>query len=154
MASVHDSLCKAPWEVCAPSVQGAWTGRVLGVLPPFLALCLCSWGTEGQQGCQHGPGRDVRTEGTCSSCTWATVTRWAQLAHLVLLDLLHQVVESNHHALARRGWVREGLGPGAWQHRRLRDPSPFPILTPTHRQPQGSPPSGSLLFRSSPTGWP
>ena len=62
-ASGHQGLWKATWEVCAPSVQGAWTGRVLGVLPPFLALCLCSWGTDNQQGCQSSPRGDIRTAG-------------------------------------------------------------------------------------------
>ena len=32
--SGHQGLCKAPWEVCAPSVQGAWAARAPGRFLP------------------------------------------------------------------------------------------------------------------------
>ena len=152
-ASVHQGLCKAPWEVCAPSVQGAWAARAPGRFLPFPAPCLCSWGTEGPRGGQRGPGRDVRTAGTCSSSPWATLTGRAQLAHLVLLDLSHQSVEGILHALESRGWVRVGLSLGAGSAGDRGTPAPSPPRLPHTGSPR-APPMGSWLLRSSPQGGP
>ena len=89
------------------------------------------------------------------------LTRWTQRAHLVVLDLSHQLVEGTLLALVSRGWVSMGLGLKARQHRGLRNPSPVPTPT-TQMQPQRSlpwaprssgaparvaPRSGSLLER-------
>ena len=82
-------------------------------LPGLRGASSPPWGTEGPRGGQHGPGGDIRTAGPCSSHTWATLTGWAQRAHLVLLDLSHQSVEGTLHALESRGWVSVGLGLGA-----------------------------------------
>ena len=40
-ASDHQGLCKATWEVSAPSVKGAGDGWVLGYLLPSPYLCAC-----------------------------------------------------------------------------------------------------------------
>ena len=96
-------------------VQGPWAGQALGVFPPFLTPCLCSWGREGQWGCQCGPGADVRQQALAAHAAWATLTWQAQLAHLVLVDLLHQCVEDILHALVSRDWVSVGLSLGAKQ---------------------------------------
>ena len=75
---------------------------------------------------------------TCSSCTWATRTRWTQPAHLVVLDNSHQHMEGILLTLVSRGWVSMGLGMKARQHRGPRNPSPITTPTPTHRLHHGS----------------
>ena len=47
-ASGHQGLWKVTWEVCAPSVQGAGVGCVLGHFLP--SPHPCAWGTEGLWG--------------------------------------------------------------------------------------------------------
>ena len=47
-ASGHQGLWKVTWEVCAPSVQGAGVGCVLGHF--HHSLHPCAWGTEGLRG--------------------------------------------------------------------------------------------------------
>ena len=69
----------------------------------------------------------------------ATLTRWTQCAHLLVLDLSHQRVEGTLLALVSKGWVSMGLGMKARQHRGLRNPSPITTPTPTHRLHHGSP---------------
>ena len=56
----------------------------------------------------------------------------------MVLDNSHQHMEGILLTLVSRGWVSMGLGLKARQHSRLKNPSPNPTLTPTHRQPQGS----------------
>lgn len=145
-------------------VQGPWAGQALGVFPPFLTPCLCSWGREGQWGCQCGPGADVRQQALAAHAAWASLVGRAQLAHLVLSNLSHQRVEGILHALGRRGWLSVRLGPGAWQRRGPRDPSvklmhhpssPWPLPTPPpHRQPQGSPHQAAWPSGAPPQGSP
>lgn len=45
-ASGHQVLCKATWEVCAPSVQGAGAGRVPGPFLPSRHLRACVFGAQ------------------------------------------------------------------------------------------------------------
>lgn len=53
-ASGHQGLCKATWEVCAPSVKGLGAGWFLGHFLPSPHLCACVPGE--QRACQAVSG--------------------------------------------------------------------------------------------------
>ena len=152
VASVQEGLCKAPWEVWDPSVQGAWTGWAPGALPSFLTLSLCSWGTESQQGCQCGPGRDSGQHALAAHAPGPP--HWAGSAGIACAAASPAPVCGRIlHVLASSGWGRVGLSLGAWSPGDQGTPAPpHPDL---HTQAaSGLPPLGSFLLRSSLTGRP
>ena len=104
----------------------------------------------------QGKGIFVKFPGshTCSSRTWTTLTWWTQREHLLVLDLSHQRVERTLLARVSTGWVSMGLGLKASQHRGTRNPSPITTLTPTYRQPHGSPPWAAGSSGAPPKGGP
>ncbi|KAM8942675.1 uncharacterized protein AAEQ78_014789 [Lycaon pictus] len=146
-------VCASALGGLCPLCSGGLGCPGSGALPPLPAPCLCTWGTEGPRGGQRATRGDIRTAGPCSSHIWATLTRRAQRAHLVLLDLSHQSAEGTLHVLESRGWVSVGLGLGAGSAGDRVTPAPSPPRLPHTGNPR-APPMGSRLLRSSPQGGP
>ena len=168
MASVHDSPCKASWEVRGHSVQRTrgWpdsgSASFLPSPPPSSVRTSSRHpappdpvpvlvGHRGPAGCQGGRGGDVRRAGTCSSCSRGHPRRAGSASAPCVAGSLGPACRKRPPHPRRKGPAQRGTQQG----RKPRDPclelmqtsSPLPASSPPLPRQAGSP-------RAAPTGRP